>query len=248
MDVLKVESKIAKEGIVIKPIKDDDGYFKVTFGELNTFNKSGKFYRITDIDRYLGPNSLVGKRIENGILIGEDNHPNTDGLDGAGIKRVTIYLDKKNASIHTKAIEVVNTGKIDNHFNLPVYKIYGWVKPIGETKTVLEDLLENSAANVAFSLRSLVRESRIGGIFVRDFLLISTWDTVHSNGVQSATQWNAADKGFEDDMCTVINDADDMKSIIAGFENNENLCEDGQCVINHLKSTLNDSETSIYDW
>ena len=248
MNVLKVQSKLANKNIKPDIIKDDDGYYKVTLGFLNTYNKSGVFYRITNLDKYLGKNSLVGKRIDDGLLIGEDNHPNVDGFSELELKRRTLFLDKKNASTHIKAIEVDKTGDMDKTFNLPVYKISGWIKPIGETKQVLIDLLETSDSNVSFSLRSVVTQTRIGGIRVRDFLLISTWDTVHSNGVKNATQWNAA--GYEDDMSLVLEDFADLNDIVIGYENSGMTCEDGKCTIEHIKHELSNinKDSNIYNW
>lgn len=248
MNVLKVQSKVADKNTKATVIKDDNGYYKVTLGFLNTYNKAGVFYRLVDYDKFLGKNSLVGKRIDEGILIGEDNHPNVDGFSELELKRRTLFLDKKNASIHIKAIEVNKTGEIDKTFNLPVYQIFGWVKPIGDTKQVMIDLLECEDSNVSFSLRSVVRQNRIGGILVRDFLLISTWDTVHSNGVKNATQWNAA--GFENDMVVVLDSINDLDDVVKGFESSGMTCKDGICTIEHIKTEMSNQRhvNTIYDW
>lgn len=248
MNVLKVQSKVADKDTKAEVIKDANGYYKVTLGFLNTYNKGGIFYRLVDVEKYLGKNSLVGKRIDDGILIGEDNHPEVNGFSELQLKQRTLFLDKKNASTHIKAIEVNKTGEIDKTFNLPVYQIIGWVKPIGDTKTVMIDLLENPDSNVSFSLRSLVSQSRIGGIMVRDFILISTWDTVHANGVKNATQWNAA--GFEDDMAVVLNDINDLTDVVQGFESSNMTCKDGICTIDYIKTELKNTryDNSIFDW
>jgi len=247
MDVTEIVSKAKKRNITPEVIKDEDGYYKILFGKFNTFNRGGIFYRVKDINAILGPGSLVARRIDDGVLINEKWHPETDGLSVAELRKATIMLDSENAVSTTKSIEIVNTGKFEPGFNLPIYYIYGWVKPSGPKKDAIIDLLDNPHANVPYSVRSMVSQSRVGSIFIRDVLLVSTWDHVPENGVKGATQWGAA--GLEG-LNTVI-DYKDVKGMIAGFESNENMCEDGKCIINTLEKTMKDinkEDRILYEW
>jgi len=234
MTVLKLESKKDKKGIKQPIIKDENGYYKVVLGEFNTFNRSGIYYEVPDPVKVLGPGTLVHRRIENGILIAENGHPDVSNIkDRAELSREVIKLRPENKIAHIKAIEIKNLGKVEPGFKYPVYRIYGWVKPEGPHKEILQEALENPDENVYFSIRSLVNQRRVGNIIIRTFILISTWDYVYEGGIANASQWNAA--GVEDIDLTVDLDPASAEKLVSGFEGN---CEDGKCVIDCIKCNL----------
>ena len=241
-----VQSKKEKRGIIEEPIvKDENGYYKVTFGAINTFNKNGIYYKVTDLDRFFGPNSLVGRRIDEGVLMGEYQHPKVDGMTRDEIRRRTIFLDGDRKAAHIKKIELYNTGKKEPGFNLPVYKVYGWVRPSGPYGKYLQDALDNPDENVAFSIRSLVKTYKAGSIWVKEIILLSTWDYVPENGMPGATQWNAA--GLEAFM-PEIDSVEELNEIMKGYESQAMNCKDGKCVIGGIKHILSKDKKSILYW
>ena len=214
-------------------IKDENGYYKVTLGAFNTFNKSGIYYNVPDINKVLGPSSLVGRRIKEGILFAEVDHPDVSDCIANGdklcIANKTIKLNPNNKCCHIKKIEVEVTNRVEPGFKYPVTIIHGWVKPEGPKKEVIQDALDNPDSNVHFSVRSLVNERKVGKLRIRDVLLVSTWDYVVEGGVKYANQWFTA--GVE--SMDLIVDKQLINDLVLGYENIE--CKDGQCVLKTLK-------------
>ena len=228
---IKLQSKKDKKNFKKTVIKDENGYYKVTLGAFNTFNKSGVYYRVKDINKILGENSLVGKRIHNGILISELGHPDVENVTQKELIKKTITLNPNNKVAHIKAIEIENTGKIEPGFKDPIYIIYGWIKPEGPKKQILEEALENPDENIFSSVRSIVETFRLRGILIKDVLIVSTWDYVYDGGYAIANQWYAA--GLEEALCVDIN-INNIKQVITGFEGM--TCEDGKCILNMLEN------------
>ena len=211
---IKLESKKTKTG-KDSIVKDDNGYYKVTLGALNTYNANGIYYRVDDINRLTGPKSIIGSRIANGIVKSEVGHPDFTGLSGQALLNKILTIDLNNVCGHIKGIEFINQGRSEKGWEgYPIYVVQGWVKPSGPKSDVLKDALENEDENAPFSVRSVVIEKRIGPTLVRNVLEISTWDFVHEQGVSISSQWNAA--GIEQSEHTM----DDSGS----------LCLDGSCI------------------
>lgn len=233
MAKLVLDSK--KKNKKVEVIKDENGYYKVTFGAFNTFNKSGIYYNVPDVNKIIGPDSLVGRRIKEGILFSEVDHPDiSDCLarsDKMCIANKTIKLDPNNKCCHIKKIEIEVTNKVEPGFKNPIVLVHGWVKPDGPKKDVLADALENPDYNVHFSVRSLVNERKVGKLRIRDVLLVSTWDHVAEGGVKYANQWYTA--GVE--SMDLVVDKDLLDKIMLGYESLD--CKDGKCVIKTLKET-----------
>lgn len=178
-----------KSGMVV----DDNGYHKMVFGALNTYNTNGVFYRVDDINRLTGPKSIVGERISNGVLKAEVNHPDFTGLSGNALLNKILTIDLNNVCAHIKGLEFIDTKTYEPGWSgYPIYRVEGWVKPTGAKAEILKSALENPDENVPFSIRSAVIEKRIGATMVRNVLEISTWDFVFENGVKGATSWAAS--------------------------------------------------------
>jgi hypothetical protein len=245
--VLDLKSRKDKKNAKRTVIKDENGYYRVTLGAFNTFNRSGIYYRVPDVNKILGPGSIVHRRINDGVLFAEYLHPDISvyGGDKVKIANRTIQLDATRKIAHIKRIEVEDTGRKEPGFPYNILIIHGWVKPEGPYKDILQEQLDNPDENVFFSVRSLVDQKKIGNITVRDVLVVSTWDYVIEGGIKIANQWNAA--GLESAMAIDI-DTNVAKELIAGFEHVE--CKDGKCVIKTLKDRMDELNrtTMIYDW
>ena len=243
-----IESKKDRKGVKSAIVKDDNGYYKITLGAFNTFNASGIYYNVPDINKILGPGSLLHRRIDKGVLFAELEHPDLSPYNGDRLKisQRVIKLDPANKIAHIKKIEV-ETLRPEPGFKNPVYKIYGWVKPEGPHKEILQEALENDDENVYFSVRSLVNQRKVGNMLVRDVVLVSTWDYVVEGGIHSANQWNAA-AGLETKDLAVDITPDIANEIVAGYEYVD--CEDGKCVIKSIKDTITviDDTPKIMKW
>jgi len=236
-------SKNIKDTIV----KDDNGYYRVHMGRFNDYNSRGIFYRVTDIDAVLGEGSIVHRRLEEGLLRAELNHPDVKGLSGPAFRQRVLKIDLKNTIAHIKKIEVIPTGEINKEFNLPTYDVYGWIKPEAPLGDKLKDILENPDANLAMSIRSLVYQKRIGTTVVRDVVLVSTWDVVGEPGISKATQWTAAGLEESESLDGIIDSTEDIKELITAFEESATTCPDGKCVIDCLGNLVKKESNPLFN-
>jgi len=234
-------------------IKDKNGYYKVSLGKLNSYNDIGIFYRINNIEDIIGEGSVLGRRLTKGILKGEKGHPDVTSMTEMELKKRTIQIDMDRTSHHIKRIELVKTGK-KIAFGLDEYEVYGWVIGSGKYGEELNKDLENPDINVPFSIRSLVREKRVGNIRVRDLVIISTWDWVREPGYSNATQDRASEvgAGIGETFTVGLESKEELDNLIAGIE--EDMvgveCKDGVCVIKGLKNSkkLFEDGNPIYRW
>jgi len=204
-----LESKKAKSG-KNSIVKDDNGYYKVTLGALNTYNANGIFYKIDSLERVTGPKSILGSRIQNGLLRAEVGHPDFTGLTGSALLNRIFKIDLNNVCGHIKSVEFIDQGRSEPGWSgYPIYIVKAWVKPTGPKAGILQAALDNEDENAAFSIRSAVTEKRVGSTIVRNVLEISTYDYVHEPGVPISSQWNAAgiehrDPCVNDDGCCCL--------------------------------------------
>jgi len=245
MSALKLVSKKEQQGVEDSIIVDKNGYYKVLVGCFNTYNRSGIFYRIKDPKSLLRNKTILNRRITEGTLRSEEEHPDYKGMDNKEIISRTIFLDSTKVCAHIKAIEMVDTGKTEQGWSgYNITEVYAWIKPTGPFGPTLKESFDNPDENVYFSVRSLVKQSFIGTTIVRDVLDVSTWDHVYEGGIEKASQWNAA--GIESiDACIDGICEKDLHDMHVG---NEKLdCKDGQCLLNIIDN-LGDGKTKVLNW
>jgi len=240
-----VKTKIADMDVNKTYEVSEDGYYKIRLGKLNAFNRQGIYYRVRDLDKVIGPGSTFYNRITEGYLRAEVNHPEAI-REAAKIKnprervralmRAIMFINLENVCAHIKEVTFVPTGKAERGFNAEIIDVYGWVKPSGPKKDILQSALDNPSENVAFSIRSLVRNTYENGIMIKDVIDISTWDYVYEPGVAGASKWGGA--GIEDMDYSLPNlDTDDLEGLLdLGLESQ---CVDGQCLLNKIKRECN---------
>jgi hypothetical protein len=245
MQVTKLESKKERQGVKSAVIVDENGYYKILLGAFNTYNRAGTYYRIKNPSLLLTNKTILNRRITEGTLRSEEEHPDYKGMSDREIVRRTIFLDSKNICAHIKTVEFVDTGKCEpgwDGYNITL--VYGWIKPTGTHGPTLKESLDNEDENVYFSVRSLVRERYIGSTLVRDVLDVSTWDHVYEGGIKVASQWNAV--GIEDigicvdGMCDLVSG-----NVTAGTEAMD--CEDGKCLMENMKK-IKDEMPLVMEW
>lgn len=183
---------LGKKGLT-KP--DEDGYYTLVLGGLECYNNSGSWYYTAEGVRQLfGPGSILNRRIENGCLRAEVNHPRQmPGERPDAFFARQLDIDLNNTCAHFKAIW------LDEEFGRkhPEYKnpnliaIMGKVKPQGPKKDILQEALENNAANICFSIRALAQEKLIRGKVVRTLEEIVTIDLVNEGGITVASKWDS---------------------------------------------------------
>jgi len=235
-------------------IKDDNGYYRVAFGKLNAFNKTGRVYfRVPDHDLVFGPNSVLGKRLDAGLLRNEYGHRDLSKFIGNTSVLISniLKIDEDRICSHTKSIEIKRLGYTEQGFSKEALDIFGWVRPEGPYGKYLEQALSNEDANVAFSIRSHCNLKIINGIQIYDIISISTWDYVINPGYAEATKFHAA--GLQDENMIIeenkggntIITTDD--NIVAGLQNENIDCKDGKCMIESINryNKLNLQEVNI---
>ena len=250
MSVTKLTSKKDQLGIEDSIVKDASGYYKITLGAFNTYNRSGIYYRIKRPKDLLEGNTILKRRITEGTLRSELDHPDYTNMGKNEIINRTITLDMKNTIAHIKAVEFVDTGRCEpgwDGYNITI--VYGWVKPVGPYAEILQEQLDNPEENVAFSVRSLVKQSYVGTTLVRDVIDVSTWDSVKESGIKIASQWNAA--GIEsivgNEDIGICVDGVCYNALKETLTANEDInCEDGKCMLDKVRA-LNE-KPSILNW
>jgi len=229
----KVEKK--KQNSVIK---DENGFYRVKLGRLNTYNINGIFYKVNNLEALINnPRSVINNRIENGLLKAEISHPKFEDeygnpLSGDALIQAIFEIDLDNVCASIKKLEFIKTGKTESGWaNYPIIDVYGWVKPMEPKGHYIKEALDDPDINLAWSIRSAVTEDRVGSMLVRTVLDISTWDNVSENGVKNSTQWSAA--GVE-------------KRNYTGFDDTGVVCLNGNC-INQLKKINHGAEHNNFE-
>ena len=240
-----VKTKISDKAIDSTYEKSEDGYYKIRLGKLNAFNRHGVYYRVSNLDKLIGQGSVFYNRITEGFLRSEVGHP--EAIREAGkitnpserakaLTRAIMFINLENVCAHIKEVTFVKTGKREKGFTNEIIEVYGWVKPSGVKKDLLESVFENPGENAAFSIRSLVINKIENGLLVKEVLEISTWDYVYEPGVAGSSKWGGA--GIEDMEYSFPElSSSELDGLLdTGLDSQ---CVDGQCLIKKLKSTAN---------
>lgn len=183
---------LKKEG---KITPDETGYYELVVGGLNTFNNTGAwYYTIEGVRQLFGPGSLLHRRIANGALRAEVNHPTKKPgeKDEAFIARM-LDIDLNNTCAHFKEIWLdENFGKDHPEYNNPnLVAIMAKVKPAGPKGEMLKEALENPCENVCFSIRALADEGYVRGKRIRVLKEVITIDLVSEGGILVASKWDS---------------------------------------------------------
>jgi len=193
---------LGKEGIATP---DEDGYYTLVIGGLNTSNNTGSWYYTAEGAKELfGPGSLLHRKIANGCLRAEVGHPKQrDGQSMESYLSSLMDIDMNNVCAHIKDVWLDEQyGKQNPHLNNPaLIAIMGKVKPSGPKASILKEALESKHQNVCFSIRSLADEQFIRGKRVRKLLDIVTFDFVNEGGVLVASKWDSpATESIDNDL------------------------------------------------
>jgi len=240
MKIVSKKEGTGKTGI----IKDENGYYKMILGAVNTYNSNGIFYKVDDVNKFNSEESILGRRINMGILRAEQDHPDTSSLNQRDMINRIVKIDLDRVCAHIKAVEFTTLNRCEDGWDgYPIHIVSAWIKPSGKFGPELKEALDNPDENVSFSIRSLVVEKTIGATLVRDIIDISTWDRVFEQGVSIANQWKAA--GVESigsgnaDMCLNGSCIPKLKDLIASTEDSDIYEEVLQSLESHERKHTN---------
>jgi len=174
---------------------DEEGYYLVTFGELNSFNANGDFYSKLGIEDLINNKShALARRLASGYLKGEANHPVFEqGMTKTDYYIRNLKIDLQSVSHFIREIIITPFDTVRDPITgqmVDKVMVEAWIKPAGPYGDALKAELDDPNINVAFSVRSFTKDDKLPtGRFYKKLLQIITWDWVNEPGVTTANKW-----------------------------------------------------------
>ena len=167
---------------------DNTGYRRIIIGAFNVDNSTGIYYPLTDrVKKLFEPGGSVRRRLDNGLCRSEMGHPDISKMSIEDALRRTTIIEETRVCAHIKSVELVPS-KDANNSN--VILVVGWIKPSGPYADTLEKQFLNPEENIAFSVRSFVKLTNIGGKLYREITELFTWDYVSEMGIKTANRFD----------------------------------------------------------
>lgn len=183
---------LGKQG---KITPDAEGYYELVVGGLNTHNNTGAwYYTIEGCRELFKPGSLLMRRIGNGCLRAEVNHPKRKpGESDDSFMSRMLDIDLNNVCAHFKEVWLdENFGKNHPEYKNPgLIAIMAKVKPSGAKGAMLKEALDNPNENVCFSIRALADEGFHHGKRIRVLKEMIAIDFVNEGGILVASKWDS---------------------------------------------------------
>jgi len=219
-----------------------DGVYRVPLGALAAYNTSGDFYTYDDdVKKLFSDNSDLKKRVENGYMKSEYNHPDVSGLGRTEMFKRILAIDVDKVCCTIVALYI--TPKQVN--GRTEYIIDGDIVPSGPYGEILKEELDNKHLNVAFSIRALTKNvTNADGTLTKKLLHAITFDYVSQCGIPSANTHSS----LESDVARSI-DPDTLKDILVDMKSDAVSVEDNRQVNVILESIkrVNVKKSCIYD-
>lgn len=183
---------LGKKGI-IKP--DDEGYYEICVGGLETSNNSGRWHYSGHeaVRKLFEESSIFMRRVRNGALRAEVNHPSQrPGEKIDSYMNRLMDIDLNNVCAHFKTVWLdFDYGKKNPHVKNPnLIAIMARVKPVEPKGSILLEQLQGTAQNCCFSIRALCDEVYEGGKRMRYLKDIIAIDLVNEGGITMASKWD----------------------------------------------------------
>lgn len=176
------------KGGVLKP--DEHGYYDMVLGALEYKNSTGDTYTLSSALELLKPGTPLRRRIERGLLRGECGHPKMQpGMTPEQYFARIHTIEETLISHHISDLYVDMHSVRDNHTGKPIVVFRGKVKPCGPYGPQLKASIDNPKENVAFSVRSITNNKRVGFHWRKDFTNLITFDYVFEPGLYPATKY-----------------------------------------------------------
>ena len=173
--------------------KDDKGYYFITLGAFNAYNRSGAFYLMDGVrDLVENKSSSLNRRIRDGYLKGEAGHPNYE----TGMSKVEFYernlkIEQTRISHNIRDIVFTDT---KTPCGMPgkgnIVLVQAWLKPDGPMGDALKKSLDDPEQNVAFSIRCFTKDEMVNGTVIKQVVQIVTWDWVVEPGMKMANKFD----------------------------------------------------------
>lgn len=206
-NVIKFTSaKLANTGKkgILRP--DEEGYYEIIVGGLNTFNSVGQYYTAEGVKELFSSSSALMRRINNSALKAEYGHPSrSPGMTDDDYIRRIITIDERNVCAAFKDISLdLEYGKNNPELQNPsAIAILAKIKPTGPMGDYLKKSLDSAGENVCFSIRALTKDYYSGGKMIRVLNTIVTFDLVNEGGISFASKLHSpAVESFQDVIVT----------------------------------------------
>lgn len=183
-------------------LPDKDGYYTLLAGGFNTFNNSANhYYTIEGVRKLFDEQSILMRRVRNGALRCEVNHPK-QGVDMTGRRFpettdqfVTRFMetDLNNVCGHFRKVWLdENFGKNNPEYKNPnLIALMVELKPSGAKASILKEQLENPSENTCLSIRAISDEVIVQNRRVRIVLEMYAIDLVNEGGITIASKWDS---------------------------------------------------------
>lgn len=180
-----------KKGILTP---DENGYYELVIGGLNTFNSVGEYYTLEGAKELFEQSSIFMRRVNNGCLKGESGHPKRQpGMSDNDYVRRVLTIEETNVCCHFKEVWLDEQfGRKNPQLKNPsLVAIMAKVKPAGPRGPSLQASLDNPDENVCFSIRALTRDYYSRGTTYRVLNQICTFDNVVEPGIATSNKWQS---------------------------------------------------------
>lgn len=168
---------------------DEDGYYTVVLGGLNTLNSVGEYYTAAKARELFDSSSTFQRRVQKGALYAELGHPKKEpGATLDDFYRRVLSIEETNICAHISEVWLdPDFGKKNPQKNNPdIIAIMGKIKPAGPHAETVRMAFENPKQNPAFSIRSITDNEMVGGRMQKTITSIITFDFVTEPGIYIA--------------------------------------------------------------
>lgn len=226
---------------------DENGYYEIVIGGLNTFNSAGEYYTLEGAKSLFEESSIFMRRVKSGNLRGELGHPKR--LPGQTMNdyfQRILSIDENNVCCHISEVWLDHTyGKRNPHLgNKDLVAIIAKVKPCGPKGFVLEQSLNNPKENTCFSIRALTKDFMQRGTTHRILQQIVCWDMVNEPGLALANKYDSPALESNSILETMTDVIITETMVNNSISNNHSLVatEDTKLLINETKKLFNTKE------
>ena len=125
---------------------------------------------------------------------------NLPGMTNQQYLERILRIEESAICVHFKEVWI-DKDNVKDERGKPVIAVVGKVKSCGPNGPALEEQLNNTEENVAFSVRSLTNDRMVAGKLHKHMKVLVCWDYVNEPGISVANKYQApALEGISDDI------------------------------------------------
>lgn len=198
--------------------RDSDGWFlDMVLGAFDVPNSVGDVYPLASAQQFFAPDSPLIRRASKGCLFGEADHPEwVKGMSKEEyFQRLNVVkFDNVSHGIRNLRLAVITNPQSGERITAVIADIL----PVREKGVHLEKELLTKDINVAFSLRSLTRDTpRMDLRYNKHISRLITYDWVNEGGIIHAQKYNSPSlEHFQDSMLLSGKNIHFMQDEVAG--------------------------------